>query len=258
MIRNASREILAYRDFFLAHVRMQLATRYQGSVLGFLWTLLNPLLVYSSLTLVFSQLNHWNLADYGMYFFSGFLAWNLFANSSTLAADSVVANSAYVTRVAIPKAIFPLAAVAVNVIDLAAGFAIVLSLAGFLGRLSWAMLFVPIAAMITVVFVAGVSLFCAWCNVFLRDFRHLLASALFVWFFFSPILWRASSMPSNLAAILNLNPIVPFLHLFQKPIWAASLPSLQDIGITSGLACAVFMAGFIRFLRSERDFYYYL
>ena len=203
-------------------------------------------------------MNHWDISDYGLYFFSGYLAWNLFANSSTLAAESIVGNATYVTRVYVPKAIFPLAAVAVNVIDFAVGFSIILMLAAILGRASVAMLFVPLAVVITVVFVAGASLLCASYNVMLRDFRHLLASVLFIWFFLSPILWKPSVMPSDVSTFIAWNPIAPFLRLFQSPIWASTVPTFHDVALASGISVVVFAVGLLQFIRSERDFYYYL
>jgi lipopolysaccharide transport system permease protein len=258
MLMKAVHELIDYREFLASQVQQQLRQRYQGSILGFLWTLLNPLLVFASFTLIFSQLNRSDIGDYGMYFFSGYLMWNLFANSATAAAESVVGNPAYVTRTCVPKAVFPLAAVAINAVDLTAGFAIVLAIAAFLGRISWTMFFIPVAAVITLVFVAGIAFLCAWCNVFLRDFRHLLASFLFLWFFFSPILWKASAMPGRISPLVNWNPIVPFLRLFQGPIWGGVLPTGTDVGITIAISAGVFFLGLVLFVRSESEFYYYL
>jgi ABC-type polysaccharide/polyol phosphate export permease len=258
MARYKLGELFAGRGLLWMLVRQQLTQRYEGSLLGYLWALLNPVLVYCSFTFVFSQLNHWDVRDYGIYFFSGYLVWSFFSNSCLSAADSIVANSVYVTRIYAPRALFPLASVAVNLIDWLASFLVLLVMAAALGKLSWTLLFVPVALALTLTFVTGAALLCAWWNVILRDFRHLLSSLFFVWFFCSPILWKSSDMPVAVQILLRANPIVPFLRLFQAPIWGGQLPGGLDLGIAAMLAGLSLFAGFQGFIRSEHTFYYFL
>lgn len=209
-------EILNRRDFIKEMIRQQLRQRYQSSVLGFFWTLLNPLLVYASFCLIFSYINHWDLKDYGIYFFSGYMAWTFFANTISLGADSVVANAGYVTRIHMPKAVFPLVSVAVGLIDLGASFAILIVLMIFLGaKFSLALLTLPVSALLLAVFATGVALLTSMWSVQLRDFRQLLSTILFIWFFFSPILYRSTVIPANRQVLFSMNPMLPFLRLFQ-------------------------------------------
>jgi ABC-type polysaccharide/polyol phosphate export permease len=253
------KEAYQYRAFLYQLVYQQLDQRYHGSVLGFLWTLLLPLLVFSSFTLIFSVLNNWNMKDFGVYFLSGYLFWNLFSVSCAMAAESVVGNAPYVTRVYVPKILLPLASVAVNLVDFAAGMAILALLMLAVGApFSTAMFFLPVAAMTAIVFVAGVSMLCALANVFLRDFRHLLNSLLFLWFFFCPILWKADSAPPKAKIFLEINPLVPFLRTFQVPVWKGVLPGLDSILLAAGIALASLLLGVFLFLRCERKLYYYL
>ena len=118
------KELYDYRDFFFQLVYQQLHQRYSGSVLGFLWTLINPLLIYASFSIIFSMINHWDLKDYGIYFFSGYMFWNFFANSCLHGAESIVGNAGYVTRLYVPRMLFPFASLAVNLVDLGAGMLI--------------------------------------------------------------------------------------------------------------------------------------
>src|SRR5262249_7918540 len=138
------------------------------------WTLLNPLLIFASFTVIFATLNHWEIRDYGIYFFSGFLFWTMFSNSCIAAADSIVYNSTYVTKIYAPRAVFPLSMVAISLVDLGAGFVVLLLLGVIFGNISWTLIFIPISVAIAVTFVAGVALLCAAWNVLLRDFRHVL------------------------------------------------------------------------------------
>jgi ABC-type polysaccharide/polyol phosphate export permease len=253
------REAYEYRSFLFQLVYQQLDQRYHGSVLGFLWTLLFPLLIFVSFTVIFSVLNNWDMKDFGVYFLSGYLFWNLFSTACSMGAESVVGNAVYVTRVYVPKILLPLASVAVSLVDLGAGLAILVILMLAVGApISAAMLFLPVSAVIAVVFVAGMSMLCAVANVFLRDFRHLLNSLLFLWFFFCPILWKAQTAPPKARLFLEINPLVPFLNAFQAPVWKGELPGTDSMAVAASIALASLLLGVASFFHAERKLYYYL
>jgi ABC-type polysaccharide/polyol phosphate export permease len=253
------KELYDYRDFFFQFVYQQLHQRYSGSILGFLWTLINPLLVYASFSIIFSMINHWDLKDYGIYFFSGYMFWNFFANSCLQGAESVVGNPGYVTRLYVPRMVFPFASIAVNLVDLGAGMLVLFGLMAFLGTpFTAALLALPCFILIATIFAGGAALLCAACNVFLRDFRHLLSAVLFLWFFFSPVLWKLDGMPSQARGYLYNNPVLPFLTLFHDSIWRGHAPAASVILASCGLALVTLIAGVLVFAKKEKDFYYYL
>ena len=253
------KECVAFRDFFIQFVRQQLHQRYQSSLLGFLWTLLNPLLLFISFSLIFSVLNRADLKVYGVYFFSGYMAWTFFSAGVTGAAESIITNAGYVTRVHVPNMLFPLAGVAVNLMDLLASFPILGGIMAVTGApFSFALAILPVSVLLLVVFVCGVGMLFAVSTVFLRDFRHLLASMLFLWFFFSPVLFRLDSLPANSRHYFEWNPILPFLRMFQAPISQGVIPDVSDLLKSSLLAAGFLALGCFAFARSEKKFYYYL
>jgi ABC-type polysaccharide/polyol phosphate export permease len=253
------KELYSYRALFFEWTYLQLHQRYQGSVLGFLWTLLYPLLVFLSFSLIFSVLNGWDLKDYGLYFAGGYVAWIFFANATQQAADSIPFNASFVKGVYISKALFPLIALGINMVDLFAGLLIILLLMPLVGvSYSLALFFLPVSILLLVVFVTGTCLLCATANVFLRDFRHLLSSLLFIWFFFSPVLWKSSTLPAWIQPWLYVNPMVPFIKLFQGPIWSGSIPAANDILLASLWAVSALAVGSLTFFAKERKFYFYL
>ena len=258
-LATKTRDLMSGHELFRLLVYQNLHQRYQGSVLGFLWTLLNPLLVYVSFTVIFSSLNNWDMKDYGLYFFSGYMPWMFFSNACLQASDSVVSNSVLVTRVRVPKALLPMSIVAVNIIDLIASFAILLGLMLAMGvPLPWTLCFVPLSMVCLIVFTAGLCLLFACSTVFLRDFRHLLNAVFFLWFFFSPILWKMPSMPEHVRRWFQLNPLVPYIELFQQPIWAGVAPDPGVAAVSLALGLIVFALGLFVFFRSESRFYYFL
>lgn len=253
------KEVLDYRELLTRLVYQNLHQRYQGSVLGFLWTLLAPLLVFISFSIIFTALNNWNLRDYGVYFFAGYVVWIFFSNTCLMACDSIIGNPIFVARVYVPKALLPLASVAVNFVDLMAAFVVLAIIMLAVGaHFSVAMLFLPISTLLVLLFVTGASMVCAVANVFFRDFRHMLGSLLFIWFFFSPILWKAEAAPEKARLLLGLNPIVPFLAMFQYPIWKGTLPPAGSIVAAASYAGVALVMGLLAFYGTERRFYYYL
>ena len=253
------KEAFRYHAFLGQLVYQQLDQRYHGSFLGFLWTLLYPLMIFCSFTLIFSVLNNWDLRDFGIYFLSGYLFWMLFSSACMLGAESVVGNAVYVTRVCVPNLLLPLSSVVLSLVDFAAGLGILCALMLAAGApFTSAMLFLPVSIVLAVIFVTGSALLCAVANVFFRDFRHILSSFLFVWFFFSPILWKPEAAPPGARIFVWLNPVVPFLEAFQAPIWRGRLPAAESLTAGAVFALALLLLGLAVFLRAERRFYFYL
>lgn len=253
------REAVASRELFAELLKVQLDQRYNGSLLGVLWALAVPLLTILSFSLIFAGLSGWNLADYGVYFFCGYVPWTFFQASSLHAAESLVGNAFYVTRISMPKQVLPLVAVAVNAIDAMAAMIVLFALMPLLGApYHLAMLCLPLSALLTIGAVTGAALLCAQANVFIRDFRYLLNSTLFLWFFFSPVLWKPAALSPALHPFYRLNPAVYFLELFQLPIRQGCTPPAGTWAMAVLWTAVLLLAGGITFAAKQKRFYYYL
>jgi ABC-type polysaccharide/polyol phosphate export permease len=256
---TALAELVEYREFLLQYTLQSLRARYRTSVLGFLWTLLNPVLVCLSLSLVFSYINRVDLRTFGLYFFGGYIPWMFFVGATSNGTFSIVGNTHYVTRIYLPKVIFPVWATLVVTVDLLAGLVVVLALVvAMKGPITPALFILPLSALILFAFCVGLSFLFGAINVFLRDFQFIWASIAFLWFFFSPILFPMSNIPVNIRPYFYLNPMVPFLDLFQYPISQGILPPPQAFLYSSGLALAALLIGVLFFVRSQKSFYVYL
>jgi ABC-type polysaccharide/polyol phosphate export permease len=253
------REAAGSRELFGELLKVQMDQRYNGSVLGFVWALAVPLLTILSFSVIFSGLSGWNLADYGVYFFCGYVPWSFFQASSLYAAESIVGNAFYTTRLSMPKQLLPLVAVALNGLDAVISLVILFALMPLLGAPFHAsMLCLPASILLTAAAVAGVALLCAQATVFFRDFRYLLSSALFLWFFFSPVLWKPESLHGPLREFYRLNPVVPFLELFQLPIRQGAIPPAETWMLASAWSAALLLTGAMTFAGNQKRFYYYL
>jgi ABC-type polysaccharide/polyol phosphate export permease len=256
---TALADLFEYREFLLQYTLQSLRARYRTSVLGFLWTLLNPVLVCLSLSLVFSYINRADLRTFGLYFFGGYIPWTFFVGATSNGTFSIVGNTHYVTRIYLPKVIFPVWATLVVTVDLLAGLVVVVVLAAIMrGPMTPALLVLPLSALILFVFCVGLSFLFGAINVFLRDFQFIWASIAFLWFFFSPIMFPIENIPARIRPYFYLNPIIPFLDLFQYPISKGILPPPTAFLYSSGLALAAMAVGVLFFVRSQKSFYIFL
>ncbi len=170
--------------------------------------MLNPLITMVILTVVFSAVFAPNVPHYSLFVIIGLLAWNLFALGSTQGLASIVDSGQLIRKVAIPKEIFPIAAVGANLAQLpvcaraVAGDPRVLRVG-----VTAAVAFVPLGIALITVFTLGVALFMATLNVFFRDVRYLYEAALLAWFYATPIFYPLDILPPDVRAILRLNPM---------------------------------------------------
>lgn len=256
---SSIQELWEYKDFVQQYTLQQMRSRYRGSVLGFLWTLLNPLLLCSSLTVVFAFINHWDLRTAGVYFFSGYIPWLFFVNASSAATTSIVSNSTYVSKIRCPRLVFPAACVLLNMIDLLVGLVIIgVLMVGLSVPLQAPLLTIPVAVLLITIFMIGVCALFAALGTLLRDFVFLWASISFLLFFLTPILYPITQIPEPYRPIFELNPVLPFIRLFQIPIANGLWPSPMVFGQASLLAVVTLVIGLAVFVKNQKSFYLYL
>jgi ABC-type polysaccharide/polyol phosphate export permease len=258
-MRTALQELIEYREFLKQYVLQTLRSRYRSSVLGFFWTLLNPLLTCVVLSIVFSYINRVDLRTFGTYFFSGYIPWMFFLAATVAGTSCIVGNAAYVTRIYLPKVIFPIWSTLVGVADLLAGLLIVFGVMLFTqAPFTPALLVLPFSLLLLILFSLGLCFLFGALNVFVRDFQFLWTAVTFLWFFFSPILYPLTNIPEGARAYFAMNPIVPFLQLFQDPISRGLFPPGTAFVYASIYTAVSLVAGTFFFVRSQRSFYLYL
>jgi len=258
-MRDELKKLAKFGEFLRQYTLQLLRVRYRGSILGFLWTLLNPLIVCISFSLIFSYLNQAKIQTYGVFFLSGYLPWAFFLSATTASTFAILGNSNYITRMAIPRSIFPTSYVLVTLVDLLAGLvalSIIIAWAG--APVSPAILFLPVSILLTTLFAWGVCLLFAALNVIFRDFFYLWSAASFLWFFFTPILYPIAKIPEGPRRFFECNPFLPFVRLFQDPLSSGRIPEPWTIGLACIYTSLAVIIGGTYFVRKQRLFYLYL
>ncbi len=247
-----------YWDLLLNLVGRALKLRYKRSLLGFGWTMLNPLLTMVIFTLVFSRLFS-QVENYPLYVIIGLLAYNLFSTGSSQGLASVAEAGALLRKVGVPKAIFPLAAVSANLVNFLLSLIPLFFLMLFLGAppraaVAW----VPLGVLLLFMFTLGTALVLTTLNVFFRDVRYLYEAGLLAWFYATPVFYPIGIVPEKQRIFIELNPLVPVIETFRAPLYGGVAPSARSVIGALAAATVALSLGIILFKRYERRFIDYI
>jgi ABC-type polysaccharide/polyol phosphate export permease len=237
VVRDDARDLAKFWPVIQNMVVQELRVRYHRSVLGFFWTLLNPILMMTTLTLVFSQvfgIRDWR--QYTIYLFAGQVPWALFGGCLTDCAHCIVANEGLIRKIYLPKLVFPVVKVLLNLTTFILSLTALSFLAGPLGaRFAPPMFLLPAVIALFAMFSLGLGLVLAVANTFYRDSGHMIGVVLQAWYFATPIIWGERGMPPALEGRCWLNPAYPFIRMFQVIISDGQWP-----GLTLFLAAAIY------------------
>lgn len=252
------KELTDYKHFLREFVLQQMRSRYRGTMLGFAWTLIVPSFLIFTFGFVFSYVAKTDIKTFWPFFVGGYVPWLVFSNAVTASTGSVIGNPQFVTRIYAPKAVFPVAAFALALIEGAAlAIAALMALAFFGHNFTLTVLFLPVSVAILLPFVLGSSLLVAAATVFFRDVAFIWAALSSLLFFCTPILYQITAMPATARPIFEANPVYPIVRIFQDPL-LGTLPPV-DITLTAAMySVIVLVLGASVFKRSERSFYLYL
>jgi ABC-2 type transport system permease protein/lipopolysaccharide transport system permease protein len=246
------RELVRFWPVVQNMVVQELRVRYQRSMLGFLWTLLNPILMMATLTLVFSQLFEMPRGDYALFLFAGMVPWGFLSAGLSDCAFCIISNEGLIRKIYLPKLIFPLSRVLINLTTFILSMTALFLLLGPLGaRFTLPMVLLPAVIALFFAFVLGLGMIVATLNTFYRDCGHLVAVVLQAWYFATPIIYYKSRLPADAQWRFWLNPAYPFIQLFQDIIKDGTWPYLHTFMIAAAIAAASLGIGYAAFKCNE-------
>jgi lipopolysaccharide transport system permease protein len=236
--------VLAQKDFKL---------RYRNSVLGFLWSLLNPLAYMLILTIVFSLLLRVNVPNFAAWVLIGLLIWRFFSLGTSQGLFSIVNNPSLVTNVYLPRYLIVLSNNLANLFGALLEFIIFIPLLFFLGVTPTIFLFfLPVIIVLEFLLIFGLSLSLASLNVKYRDFFQLWEVALQLGFFLSPIVYDSQLIPSRFRFAYSLNPVTGLIEFARDIFVSQRLPSIFDLTLVT-VAILIFLGVGVTVFRSLED-----
>jgi ABC-type polysaccharide/polyol phosphate export permease len=258
-MKKQLKELFAFRELLLNLVINELKLRYRNSLLGFLWTILNPLFYLLILAVVFSKIIRFEIENYTIFLFAGLTSWLMIQQTITTATASIVNNQALIRRVYVPKMVFPLSNVIARYIDHLILTAILLIfMVFFKAPFTWRLLLVPVVILMHFFFSLGLSLLAAVADIKIRDVQHIVSIIFQALFYITPIIYSADILPAKYRPLFLANPFYYFVESFRFPVYRGALPP-WDIALAAvGLTVLSFGAGFWIFSRKEKYFVFHL
>ncbi|MDD3710542.1 MAG: ABC transporter permease [Methanothrix sp.] len=247
--------IIEYRELIRILTISDLKVKYQSSVLGFAWSLLNPLLMMLVLYAVFSNVFRFDEDSFALYLLIGIVGWRFLANGTMTSISAIVGKQSLVTKVYVPRQILVLSSVLSSFVSSLLEFSVLVPLLILFGvDLSFNVLFFPLIHAIFLVLVYGLSLILASLYVYYRDLNQIWDVLLQAGFFLSPIVYPISIVPEKYLGYYMINPVTVVIEMYREVLLYAKTPSVIDIGLIVAAAGLMFLAGSSLFGRLERRF----
>ena len=224
-------------------VARDIKIKYRRSVLGVLWTLLNPLLMMIVLSVVFSNLFKFDVENFPLFILSGQVIFNFFSESTTNAMGAILGNASLIRKIYVPKYLFVISRIFSSFINLMASFtALILVMVATRAELHWTVILVPIPLVLLVIFSMGIGLILSAIAVKFRDIMHLYSVFITALMYLTPIIYPISILPAWLKPIVNLNPITNILLMFRDVMLDYTIFDAKSIIIAvieAGLALVI-------------------
>ena len=251
------RELWRYHDLLQLLIVNSIKTRYKRSVLGVLWTLLNPLLTTIVLTVALSQLFRFQLDNYPVYLLSGLIAWNFFSQTVTQVMGTVVWGSNLMKRIYVPRTVFAVSVVGNGLVNLSLALVPLLLIMLFLGHpIRWTLLMLPLGTIFLSMFTMGLAFLLATVAVYFVDLVEMVKILLTAWFYLTPIIYPLEVVPPKYAWLIRLNPMSYLVEIFRGMIYAGQLPDTSHLLIATTGSVIVLLLGWTVFTRKANDFAY--
>ncbi len=258
--RGELRDLVRGRDLLLSLVWRDLTVRYKRSIVGFFWTMLNPLLLMIIFTIVFSAVFRFaGIEHYEIYFLSEYLVFNFFMQTTTQSMASLQWNGMMMKRVRVPKTIFSLSTCLSGLVNLVLSYIplfVFMFVRGVPIRVT--ALFLPVAFLVIAMFTVGVSWVLSGLAVFFDDVVHMWAVAAFGLMYMTPIIYPIEIVPARWLWLIRINPLTHLFKLARDPVYWSRLPAPHIFWGSVAVALVAMVAGWLVHQRMSRNFHHYL
>ena len=244
-----------FRYYLKLLIKRDFIAKYRRSVLGVLWSLLNPLLTMTVMTIVFSFLFRDGIDNFPVYLLSGLIIYSFFSESTSIAMSSIINSEGTIKKVYVPKYVFPLARVTSSLVNL--GFSMIAFILVFIVTgepFKWTMLLIPLPILYTYVFALGVAMFMSCLAVFFRDLTYLYGICMLMLFYLSPVIYPVSILPDWVRPYYGLNPLYQFIEYFRYLTLEGQVPDLRENMVCIGFALFALCVGTFTFMKQQDKF----
>lgn len=257
--KEALRKLCQYGPLLRELVVRDLKVKYRRSFLGYIWSLLNPIMMMVVMSVIFSYMFRFDIPNYPLYLICGQTLWSFFSESTSLGMQSIIQNGSLIRKVYIPKYIFPIARVLSGFVTMSLSLVAILLVILLTGvPLSFTMLLAPIPLVLMLFFAMGVAMVLSACAVYFRDILHLYSVLIMAWMYCTAIFYPVSALPPKVAFLIGLNPMYNYISFFRELVLFGTVPALSVWLSCIGFSLAAFLAGTLIFRKLQRNFILYI
>lgn len=250
------KELYEYREMIISLVRKDLRGRYKNSVLGFLWTFINPLCQIIVYTMVFSQIFRMGIDKYYLFLTVVMIPWVFFSTSVSGGAMAVVSQQDLVKKIYFPREVLPISFVTSCFVNMLLSFVVVfgvLAVSGIGFNLK-ALVFLPVVMLVEYMLALGITMITSACNVYFRDLEHIIGVFMMAWIYLTPVMYDISYIPDNLRPVFYFNPMTSVALAYRDILYYKQVPDISTLGMAVVIGMAALIIGSFVFNKLQRNF----
>lgn len=254
-LNRTARTTFRYRWLAYEQLAHDLKLRYRGTMLGFVWALLNPLLFLAIYTLVFSVYLHVRIANYPLYLLCGMIPYTWLATSVQSGITTIPDGRMYVGKTLYPIELLVLAPILTNGVNFLISLVLIFIFALVVGvHLGLSLLLLPVVVAAQLLLIVGTTLIFATFNVFFRDLQQLVSYFMTALFFITPIFYARSFVPEKWHFLITFNPLAALVSMYQAILYSGVMPSMKELAFAGGVGLVLLVIGASCFQR-YRDYF---
>lgn len=248
-----------YRYLLQDLIIKDIKIKYRRSVLGILWSILNPLLMMLVITAVFNNIFKMRVDNFPIYYLTGSIIYNLFSESTSFAISSIILSGDLIKKVYIPKYIFPLEKVIFSFVNFIFSLvAVIIMMLILKFKFTWVILLIPVPIFYTLIFSIGCSLILSTYCVFFRDLMHLYSVILTILMYATPIIYPVDILGNKMKYFIRFNPLYHLVNYFRQLMMYGTIPDFKININCFFISFIVLIIGIIIFKRKQDKFILYI
>ena len=249
------KQIYDYRNLIITLAAKEIKIKYKSAALGWLWSILNPLLMMLIFSVIFTFIIRIEIPRFPIFLLSALLPWFFLSLSLTSTTTSIVDNASLIKQVNFPHEIIPISVVAANLFNFLISLVLLLVFFLFL-RIYPTLysLYLPLIVLLQFVFVVGISLLCCALHTMFRDVKYAIELILLIWFYATPIFYPLSFVPEKMRFFFYFNPLTLFVGIYRDILLYQKPPVLWQLACVGLLSFAFLYLGLFIFFRYKKFF----
>jgi ABC-2 type transport system permease protein len=252
---NIFKKIYNYRELLKSNVKKEIRGRYKNSVLGVMWSFLNPLLQLLVYAVIFGALLGGGDSTYHIYICVALIPWTYFTTTITQASFTVIGNGDIIKKVYFPREILPISVVTSGAVNFVISTIIILAFVIFSGiGISKYIILYPFILLVQYILLLGISFIVSSITVYFRDLEHIIGIILMAAFYGTPIVYKLEQLPANLQILMKLNPMTHLINGYRDIFYYQQMPNMKMLCILLAGSLVITVIGYFIFKKLQKGF----